>query len=71
MKKLYRSEHNKIMAGILGGIGEYFNVDPVVVRVFFIFFAFAAGILPLVIAYVICLFIIPRNPESINVHKEK
>lgn len=64
MKKLYRSQHNKVLAGILGGIGEYFDVDPIVIRVFFVFFAFAAGILPFVIAYIICLFLIPKRPEK-------
>ena len=40
-KKLYRSEDNKIFLGICGGIGEYFNVDPVVIRVIFVGLIFA------------------------------
>lgn len=31
-KKLYRSENNKMVAGVCGGIGEYFNVDPTLIR---------------------------------------
>ena len=37
-KKLYRSEENKIFFGVLGGIGEYLDIDPALVRVVFIFY---------------------------------
>lgn len=63
MKKLYRSQENKIVAGILGGIGEYFNIDPVIVRVLFVFLAFATGVLPFIVAYIVTLFIIPKHPK--------
>jgi phage shock protein C len=70
MKKLYRSEDNKIVAGVLGGIGEYFDIDPIVIRVFFIFLAFATGIIPFILAYIICLFIIPRRLKSSHTHQQ-
>lgn len=63
MKKLYRSQDNKVIAGILGGIGEYFDVDPVVIRVLFVFAAFATGVLPFVVAYIVALFIVPKRPK--------
>lgn len=68
MKKLYRSKENKVIAGILGGIGEYFDIDPVVIRVLFVFVAFATGVLPFVVAYIVALFIVPK-PSQVSVEK--
>ena len=62
MKKLYRSKTNKIIAGIIGGLGEYFNVDPTIFRLVFIVFMFATGVLPAVLAYLVCMLIVPKAP---------
>lgn len=62
MKNLYRSEHNRIFAGILGGLGEYYKIDPVLLRASFIFLSFITGIVPGFLAYIICIFIIPKKP---------
>ncbi len=58
-KKLCRSENNKIICGVCGGIAEYFNVDPTLVRVgWAIISAFAgAGIL----AYIVAAIIMPKQ----------
>lgn len=40
MKQLRKSKHNEILFGVLGGIAEYFNIDPVLVRVIFVVLAF-------------------------------
>jgi phage shock protein C len=64
MKKLYRSRENKIFSGIIGGIGEYFDVDPTVLRLIFVFLILASGIMPGIIAYIIALFIVPQKPEA-------
>ena len=60
-KKLYRSGKEKILGGVCGGIAEYFNVDPTIVRILWILFSLAwgAGIL----IYLILWFIMPRNPK--------
>lgn len=63
MKNLYRSENNKICAGILGGLGEYYTVDPVLFRAAFIFITFITGLAPGLVAYVICIFIIPKKSD--------
>ncbi len=60
-KKLYRSDDNKVLLGICGGIGEYFNIDPVIIRlllVVLIFLGFSG-----IIAYIVAAFIIPKNPN--------
>lgn len=61
MKKLYRSEDNRIWKGVIGGFGEYFNIDPVLLRIVFIFFVLATGIVPGVITYIIAILIIPKK----------
>lgn len=42
-KNLYRSEENRIIAGVCGGLGEYFNIDPVMIRIIFFLLAFFGG----------------------------
>jgi len=42
-KKLYRSQDQKMLGGVCGGLGEYFNIDPIIVRIIFIAFALIAG----------------------------
>jgi len=65
MEELYRSAANKVVAGILGGIGEYFEIDPVVIRVLFVFLAFATGVIPFIVAYIVALFVVPKRPKQI------
>lgn len=49
-------------AGVCGGIGEYFNVDPTVVRIGIVLLAVMTGGLPIFAAYIIAMLIIPENP---------
>src|SRR5688500_12283836 len=62
-KQLYRSETNKMLAGVCGGIAEYFNADPTLVRVgavVLILITGGAGIL----AYIIGAIVIPVKPAT-------
>lgn len=62
-RHLYRSQTNKVIAGVCGGIAEYLNVDPTVVRVAWILLS----ILPLVpgiIIYIVAWFVIPKHPSQ-------
>lgn len=72
MKKLRRSESDTVLFGIIGGLGEYFNIDPVLLRVIFVFFVLVTGILPGVIAYFLALLIIPHAnaPVVHEVHQD-
>lgn len=65
MKHLYRSDTNKVLAGVLGGLGEYFDVDPVVLRLAFVFLLLATAIVPGVIAYIAAVFIVPRKSTAL------
>ncbi len=62
-KRLYRSTTSKIVGGVCGGLGEYFDVDPVLVRVVtvLVFLATGFGIL----AYIIAWIIIPKRPPEV------
>ena len=61
-KRLYKSSTNKVLAGICGGIGEYFNVDPVPIRLFWLLVVIFSGVVPGVVAYFFAMFIIPKHP---------
>lgn len=50
-KKLYRSSSNKMIAGVCAGLGEYFGVDPTIVRIIFVLLGIAGG--PGVLLYLI------------------
>lgn len=60
-KKLYKSNKNKMLDGVCGGIGEYINIDPTIVRLGWVVFCALGG--SGIIAYIIATIIIPRNPE--------
>ena len=63
MKKLYLSNTDKKIGGVCGGLGEYFDIDPTLVRVIFILIALLSVGLG-VIAYILIWMVIPRKPRS-------
>lgn len=63
MKKLYRSEKNKLWLGVIGGIAEYFNIDAVILRVGFILILVFTGFIPAIIAYLLTAAVMPKKPE--------
>lgn len=60
MKNLYRSNQNSVIGGVAGGIGEYFNIDPVIIRVLFFVTVFSGGIGVLI--YLVMWVIVPSQP---------
>lgn len=60
-KKLYRSRREKVIAGVCGGLAQYFAVDPVIVRLIFIVLFFLGG--SALLAYVIMWLIVPLEPR--------
>ena len=60
MKKLYLSKDKKI-SGVCGGIGEYFEIDPTLIRLGWIIMTILTGIVPGIIAYVIATIVIPTK----------
>lgn len=63
MRKLYRSASNKKIAGVCGGLGEYFNMDVTIVRIIFVLLLLPGG-LPGFIPYVILWAVVPVKPSQ-------
>lgn len=59
-KRLYKSNKNRMLDGVCGGLAEYFGLDPSLVRLGWVVFCLLGG--SGIIAYVIAMIIIPRNP---------
>jgi phage shock protein C len=60
MKRLYKSHSNKVIAGVCGGIAEYLDIDPLLVRILTVIFFFAGGFT--LLAYIVGMIIIPSQP---------
>ena len=60
IKRLYRSRQERMIGGVCGGLGEYFGIDPTLVRLLFVFGTLigAQGIL----AYLVLLIVVPESP---------
>lgn len=59
-KKLYRSNVNKMVAGVCGGIAEYFDLDPTLILLGWVVFCALGG--SGILAYLIAAIVIPQNP---------
>jgi phage shock protein PspC (stress-responsive transcriptional regulator) len=60
MKKLHRSRTNKIIGGVAGGFAEYFDIDPVIMRLFFFALLFSGAF---IFAYIAAWIFVPLAPE--------
>lgn len=58
-KKLYRSNEDRMIAGVCGGIGEYLNIDPIIIRLIWAISSIPTAMLGAVFAYIIAMIIIP------------
>lgn len=62
-KRLYKIGYGKMLDGVCGGIAEYFDVDPTLVRLAWVLFTAMGG--SGIIAYILCAVIFPRKPENL------
>lgn len=69
-KKLYRSKNERMIAGVCGGIAEYFDQDPTLVRILYVIFTVLTSGLGILI-YIIGIIIIPDNPGQKTSKDEK
>ena len=60
VKRLYRSRHERVFGGVCGGIGEYLNVDPVVVRLIWVVLTLLTMFMGIIV-YLIAWIIIPEG----------
>ena len=68
-KRIYRSRSESMIAGLAGGLANYFNVDPVLVRLAFVGAGFLTGIVPGVLAYVVGWIIVPLEPLPVGANQ--
>jgi phage shock protein C len=61
-KRLYRSKKDRMIAGVCGGLAEYFGIDPVLVRIIALILILTAG--GGLLAYIILWIVVPENPEQ-------
>jgi phage shock protein C len=72
VQRLYKSRKDKVLDGVCGGLGNYFDVDSVVIRIIWILATFFTGGIYGIFAYLIAMAIIPREPgqgKSTSVHR--
>jgi len=65
-KRLYRSKENKVLAGVLGGLGEYLEIDPVILRVIWLAITVFTGLIPGIVVYVLAILVIPPHGGAIS-----
>lgn len=63
-KRLYKSNNEKVFVGVCGGIAEYFDIDPTLVRLLWVILLMMGG--SGILAYIIAAIIIPNEPEYIE-----
>ncbi len=63
-KKLYRSSKQRMIAGICGGLAEYFDIDVNIMRLLFVAISLLSVVFPMVIFYIIAWIIVPEEEKS-------
>ena len=61
-KRLYKSKRNRTLLGVCGGIGEYLDVDPTIIRILWVIFTFMGG--AGILAYIVCALIMSNEPND-------
>lgn len=61
-KQLTRSRTNRVVAGLCAGLGTYFGIDPVLIRLLFVLGFFVGGHFGIVLLYIIMALVIPEEP---------
>jgi phage shock protein C len=65
-KKLYRSMTDKKLCGVCGGIAEYFEIDPTLVRLLWVCASLFSACFPGLLAYIICAIVVPQQNQLPN-----
>ena len=66
MRKLYLSRSDKKIAGLCGGIGALFSIDPTLVRLLTVFGAIMSGFFQLILTYIVAWIIVPIDPAELG-----
>lgn len=63
IKKFYRSRKDRAIAGVCGGLAEYFEIDAIIVRLFALILVLSLG--AGFVAYIIAWIVVPEEPDSL------
>jgi phage shock protein C len=63
-RRLTRSRKYKMIAGVCGGLAEYFDLDPTVVRVAYVLISIVSAAFPGILAYIVLMFVLPPPPDE-------
>jgi len=63
-KRLCKSNTNRVISGVCGGIAEYFNIDPTIIRIAWALLTFFSAGFPGIILYVICAVVMPSSVNT-------
>ncbi|QIL50345.1 PspC domain-containing protein [Weissella coleopterorum] len=61
-QKIYRSKQDKVLAGLLGGLAEYFGWNSQILRIIYLLLVIFTGFFPFGILYLLLLLVIPESP---------
>ncbi len=64
MKRIYRSQADKKIAGIFGGVAEVYDLDPSFLRLGAIFLGVATGFVPMIVTYLVGWMMLPKGPPK-------
>jgi len=64
-KQLYRSQEDRMVAGVCGGIGEYLGIDPTLVRLAVVLLVFIGAFGPVILTYFIMMIVVPEAPLAV------
>lgn len=67
-KRLYRSRSNRIFAGVCGGVGEFFDIDPTIIRLVWLLVVIFTGVFPGLVAYIIAVLVVPEHRPRVHEH---
>ncbi len=60
-KRLYRSKDSKVLGGVCGGLAEYFDIDPTLVRLAYVLLEFCTAFFPGILLYIVAWIIVPEK----------
>ncbi|MBI4285639.1 MAG: PspC domain-containing protein [Chloroflexi bacterium] len=69
-RRLYRSQSDRVISGVCGGLAKYFDIDPVLIRVITVLIILATGIVPGLIAYIVLAIVVPLETSKATETKE-
>jgi phage shock protein C len=70
-KKLTRSRKSRVIAGVMGGLGEFFGIDPTLLRLGYAIITVFSGFVPGIIGYLLAILIVPEEPHITPSEPEK